>query len=119
MSLPANKNYGPFNHNRQLSNLPNQHSPVQVSAGFRDVGTKPQLSTTAFSRIATTLFWTLYCIFYASAESTTAQSANPANKKSSLQKPLSRLPTSQIPSFCSTANKPLTLTAELAVLSQE
>ena len=41
MSLPANKNYGPFHHNRQLSNLPNEHSLVQVSAGFRDVGTKP------------------------------------------------------------------------------
>ena len=58
ISFPPNKNSGPFHHNEQLFNLPTKHSFVQISAGFKDVGTKPQFSTTTFSRIVSTLFWT-------------------------------------------------------------
>ena len=54
-----------------------------------------------------------------SVEPTTAQYVNPSKEKSSLQKSLSPLRASQIPSICSTTNKSLTLTAELTSLSLE
>ena len=53
----TNKNSGPCHHNKQLLNLPTEHSLVQISAGFKGVGTKPQISTTNFSYIVSTLFW--------------------------------------------------------------
>ena len=52
------KNSGSFHHNKQLFNLPTEHSLAQISVGFKDVGTKPHFSTTTFSRIVSTLFWT-------------------------------------------------------------
>ena len=55
--LPAKQKFGPFHHNKQLFNLPTEHSLVQISAGFKDVGTKPQFSTLTFSRIVSILFW--------------------------------------------------------------
>ena len=111
ISFPPKKNFGPFHHKKQLFSLPMKHSLIQISAGFKDVGTKPQFSTLSFSCIASTLF-------YASAKSIKTQSANPPNNFF-LQKPLSPLPTSQIPSIYSATNKPLTLTAELTILSLE
>ena len=57
ISFLPNKNSGPFHHNKQLFNLPTEHSLVQISAGFKDVGTKPQFSTLTFSRIVSILFW--------------------------------------------------------------
>ena len=53
----TNKNAGPCYHNKQLLNLPTEHSLVQISAGFKDVGTKPQFSRTTFPCIVSTLFW--------------------------------------------------------------
>ena len=114
ISFPPNKNTGPFHHSKKLFNLPNEHSLVRISAVFKDIGTKPQFSTTIFFRIVSTLFWTQ--IFHSLRlcqihHNTICESIQKKNLL--LQKPLSRLPTSQIPSICSTTNKqPLTLTVE-------
>ena len=57
ISFPPSKNSGPFHHNKQIFTLPTEYSLVQISAGFKDVGTKPQFSTLTFSRIVSSLFW--------------------------------------------------------------